>query len=105
MIILGPLAILGLLLLIALGGTLVLLLWNGLLPTLFGWPQITFWQGLGLLALCRILFGGMGSGGSRHSSFRRRMAERCGQMSPEDRGRLKQRLRERWGFDATDEAE
>ena len=28
-------------------------------PALFGWRQITFWQALGLLALCRILFGGL----------------------------------------------
>jgi hypothetical protein len=35
-------------------------LWNWLLPPLFGWRQITFWQALGILALCRILFGGFG---------------------------------------------
>ena len=45
------------------GGTVVRLLWNWLLPPLFEWPQITFWQALGLLALCRILFGGLGRGG------------------------------------------
>jgi len=31
----------------------------GLLPTLFGWRQITFWQSGWILALCRILFGGL----------------------------------------------
>ena len=44
----------------SIGGEIVRLLWNWLLPPLFGWRQITFWQALGLLALCRILFGGFG---------------------------------------------
>ncbi|HEY1218307.1 MAG TPA: hypothetical protein VGF03_05165, partial [Bryobacteraceae bacterium] len=45
---------------IAIGGEVVMHLWNWLLPLLFGWRQVTFWQALGLLALCRILFGGFG---------------------------------------------
>ncbi|MFQ5720181.1 MAG: hypothetical protein ACE5IK_11600 [Acidobacteriota bacterium] len=105
MVFLGPLAILGLLLFIAIGGTLVLLLWNWLLPSLFGWPQITFWQALGVLALCRILFGGFGSRRSRPSRYRRRMEERCGRMTPEERERFRQRMRERWGLGSSSEAE
>src|SRR2546427_9994315 len=49
---------------------------NRLLMPLFGWPQITFWQALGMLALCRILFGGFSHHGSHPSNFRRRMADR-----------------------------
>ena len=60
MILIAPLAILGILLFIAIGGEIVMQLWNWLLPPLFGWRQITFWQALGILALCRILFGGFG---------------------------------------------
>jgi len=71
---------------------------NRLLPPLFGWRQITFWQALGILALCRILFGGFGRHGSGRSSFRRRMEERCQHMTPEERERFRQRMRERWGF-------
>ena len=41
-IFLAPLAILGILLFIAIGGELVMRLWNWLLPSLFGWHQITF---------------------------------------------------------------
>jgi|SRR6185436_13663041 len=73
-------------LIVFIGGGLVMLLWNWLLPGLFGWPEISLLQGFGLLALCRILFGGMGGrgGGSgpRHMSreqrdrVRRRMCER-----------------------------
>ncbi len=60
MIFIAPLAILGMLLFVFIGGEIVLHLWNWLLPPLFGWRQITFWQALGLLVLCRILFGGLG---------------------------------------------
>ncbi len=44
MIFIAPLAMLGMLLLITLGGEIVLQLWNWLLPSLFGWRQITFLQ-------------------------------------------------------------
>jgi hypothetical protein len=85
------------------GGEVVMLLWNWLAPTLFGWRQITFWQALGLLALCRILFGGFGLGGGSHRSnsrrgMRGRMAERWEQMTPEEREKFRQGVRGRWGF-------
>jgi hypothetical protein len=89
----APVAIVGMAIFIAIGGEVVQHLWNWLLPTLFGWRQITFWQALGLLALCRILFGGFGGGGSHRSSFRRRMAERREQMTPEDREKFRQSMR------------
>src|SRR5450756_2079854 len=75
--------------------------------------QITFWQAFGLLALCRILFGGRGWHGSGRSNFRRRMeervaerlAERSEHMTPEERERFRQGLRGRCGFDpATSES-
>jgi len=34
----------------------VMLLWNALLPGLFGFPVIGFWQALGLCVMCNILF-------------------------------------------------
>jgi hypothetical protein len=71
-------------------------LWNWLLPTLFGWPRVTFWQGLGILALCRILFGGFALRGSARSNVRRRMADRWGRMTPEERERYRQRMRGWW---------
>lgn len=89
----APAAIVGMLLFAAIGGELVKLLWNWLLPPLFGWRQITFWQALGLLALCRILFGGFGLRGHGRSGFRRRMAERWEQMTPEERERFRQGMR------------
>ncbi|HEX4663133.1 MAG TPA: hypothetical protein VH196_02005 [Terriglobales bacterium] len=96
----APLAILGMVLFVAIGGEIVLHLWNWLLPSLFGWRQITFWQAVGILALCRILFGGFGCHGVSRSYGRRRIAERMAErMSPEERERFRQRMRERCGFD------
>ncbi len=34
----------------------VMLLWNWLMPQLFGLSEITFWQAIGLNLLCTILF-------------------------------------------------
>jgi hypothetical protein len=96
-----PAAILGIVLFIAIGGGAVQLLWNWLLPPLFGWPPIDFWQALGLLALCRILFGGSGFRGSGRSGFRRRMAERWERMTPEERERFRQGMQGRCGFGAS----
>ncbi len=107
LIFIAPLAILGMLIFIAIGGGLVMWLWNWLLPPLFGWPQIGFWQALGLLLLCRILFGGSEWRGPVRSNIRRRMEERCERrieercqnMPPEEREQFRQRMRERFGFD------
>ncbi|MBN1196060.1 MAG: hypothetical protein JXA62_01485 [Candidatus Aminicenantes bacterium] len=45
---------------------LVKVLWNWLMPVLFGLPLIGFWQAFGVLLLAKILFGGHGHGGHRH---------------------------------------
>ena len=95
---LAPIALLAILLFMAIGGGIVMQLWNWLLPPLFGWHQVTFWQALGLLALCRILFGGLGRHGSGRYGFGRHRGERWERMTPEERERFRQGLRERWGF-------
>ena len=89
-IVIAPAAITGILALAALvafiGGEIVMRLWNWLLPPIFGWRQVTFWQALGLLALCRILFGGhVYRSNSRH-------------RKPEERERIRKAFRERCGF-------
>jgi hypothetical protein len=93
-----PLAILGMLVFVFIGGEIVLHLWNWLLPSLFGWREITFWQAVGLLALCRILFGGFGWHRPRRYSFRDRIDGRCGRMTPEERERFRQRVLEHLGI-------
>jgi hypothetical protein len=44
---------------IAFFGWVVMLLWNWLMPDIFGLKQIGYWQAWGLLILCTILFKGM----------------------------------------------
>jgi len=98
----APLAIMGMVIFTFLGGEVVMLLWNWLVPALFGLREITFWQAIGLLALCRILFGGFGLGGGGHRNsrgrmdgrfrerMRERMEERRESMTPEERERFSQ---------------
>ena len=86
-IFLAPLVLVAFALFVVLGGECVRLLWNWLLPAIFGFPRITFWQALGLLALSRILFGGFG--------IRTRARS---QAQTEMRERVRQRMRERFGF-------
>jgi len=104
----APIGILAMVLFTILGGEVVKYLWNWLLPPLFGWRLISFWQALGLLALCRILFGGFGARGFGRSNFRRGMWERWDQrwqsMTPEEREKARERfiesMRGRCGFGA-----
>jgi hypothetical protein len=56
-------------------GWVVMLLWNWLMPDIFGLKRISYWQGWGLLALSTILFKGMGSSNSGGKSDRKRKQE------------------------------
>jgi len=69
----------------------VMSLWNWLAPVLFGWREIGLLQAAGLLLLCRILFGGLRGHGGMH--WRRRLAERWEQMTPEERAQLRAGMR------------
>jgi len=89
----APLAIVGMVVFAIIGGELVLHLWNWLVPSLLGLRTITFWQAIGILALCRILFGGIGGRPRYRSNFRRRMSERWQHMTPEDREKFRQGMR------------
>ncbi len=84
---------------IFLGGKVVQLLWNWLMPMLFGLREVTFWQA------------------RRHSRAephsvrrlrdgRRRLAPAAGvaDMSPEERERFRQRMRDRCGMGENAEA-
>jgi len=101
----APLALLAIALFIFIGGEIVMRLWNWLVPMLFGLRQITFWQAIGILALCRILFGSHGFRGPMRSNVRRRMRERMEEryatMTPEELERFRQSWRGRCGFGPT----
>lgn len=83
-------------------GLIVMTLWNAVLPGLLGVKDIGFWQSLGLLALCRILFGGLGFRPGMLGKARRRMHERWMQMTPEQREEFMQYRREKFGFGQPD---
>lgn len=84
---------------LALAGYVVMSLWNWLMPALFGWRLITFWQAVGILILSKILFGGFrgGRGYGRNRYWRRRMMERWAQMTPEEREKFREGMRARCG--------
>jgi len=86
--------IMGTLVVLAVGAFafLVKWLWNWLMPPLFGLHVLGYWQALGLLVLCKILFGGFGG---RHSFGGSRRMRFTSDMSPEERIRLREVFR-RW---------
>ena len=57
---------------LALLGWLVMLLWNWLMPEVFGLPPLSYWQAWGILVLSWILFKPWGMGHSDRGSDRRR---------------------------------
>jgi hypothetical protein len=44
-------------------GLIIMWLWNWLMPMLFGLKTITYWEGVGIFILAKILFGSIGSSG------------------------------------------
>lgn len=76
-------------------GAAVQALWNHILPAVTGVGTLSYWQAVGLLVLSRILFGGWRGGRPHRGGPPGRWGERWGNMSPEDRARLKQEWRER----------
>jgi ABC-type multidrug transport system fused ATPase/permease subunit len=61
----------------------VMLLWNAVLPGIFAAaPRIDYLHALGLLVLCRILFGGLRGHGHRHGHER---WAKWQAMTPEER--------------------
>jgi hypothetical protein len=86
-------------------GFAVMRLWNWLMPALFGWHLINFWQAVGILVLSKILFGGFRGHPGRHMFWRRRMMERWEHMTPEEREKFRQGMRGRCGGFGSPEAE
>lgn len=73
----------------------VMLLWNWLMPAIFGIISINFWQALGIIILCRILFGNFGGRNRmRHAGMgygmrgRNAIREKWMKMTPEQREAL-----------------
>ncbi len=82
----------------ALVSYIVMLLWNALIPVIFHLGVISFWQAAGILLLSKILFGfghGFRKGGP--GPWMRNRMERFKNMSPEERDRFKEQMRDRCG--------
>lgn len=70
----------------AIVSTVVMILWNVLMPVLFNLPTIKFWQAAGFLILSRLLFGtGRFHGPWSHSYKRSYLREKISKMTPEER--------------------
>lgn len=74
-----------------------MLLWNWLVPTLFGGPEIRYLEAAGLMILGRLLVGGFHKGCPGHRAWRhghhgywkRRWEEKMANMTPEEREKFK----------------
>jgi hypothetical protein len=56
------LGILIVLITIAVFSAVAMVLWNAIMPDIFGLPALNYWQAAGILILAHILFGGIGKG-------------------------------------------
>src|ERR1700730_2681481 len=79
-------------------GSVVMLLWNNALAPVLHISTITFWQGLGILVLSKILFSSFSGGGRpRRSYWKQRMLQKWNNMSPEEKEKLKGEWKNRCG--------
>lgn len=81
-------------------GEIVMLLWNNVLVPVLHVSTVTFWQGLGILVLSKILFSSFGGrGGSRHDNWKQRMM--WNNMTAEQKEKFKEECKSRsrrWGY-------
>ncbi len=87
---------------LALLGFVVMSLWNWLLPALFGFKIIGYWQAVGLIILAKLLFGGFRGPRGGGGRWRGRMRERWEQMTPEEREKFREGMRRCWGEPPTE---
>ncbi|WP_443945325.1 hypothetical protein ACJVDH_20790 [Pedobacter sp. AW1-32] len=77
-------------------GFAIRFLWNSILPEVAHVGRLNFWQALGLLVLCRLLFGSFGKGGGKKFAERKyAMREKWRNMSVEERDRFRSEYKTR----------
>ena len=86
-------------------GLITMLLWNILLPDIFGITTINFWQAIGLLVLTRVLFSGIGGGAPMHSGHKNPIREKWQKMTLKERREFMRKHRHHGGFFGTEELE
>jgi len=89
-------------------GLIVMLLWNSILPQVLNVSALTYWQAVGLLVLCRILFGSFFRGGPGYGppgSWRGRSMwwSKWQNMGEEEKAKLREQWRNRCGPQRTQE--
>ncbi|MDR0660594.1 MAG: hypothetical protein LBG19_07310 [Prevotellaceae bacterium] len=85
----------------------VMLLWNAIIPAVIGWSVINYWQALGLMVLCRILFGGLkrpmghhpATNGMNRREYHQFHEKLRGMSRDERRNFIRQRMAEGFCFD------
>jgi hypothetical protein len=84
-VIIGPIALF-------LFGSIVMWLWNNTLVPVLHVSVITFWQGLGILVLSKILFSSFGGNKGGYNHYFRKQRMMWNAMTPEQ----KEKFREEW---------
>ena len=109
----------GFAILVALGitafGFVFMHLWNWLMPNIFGFKVIDWYQGMGLLILGKMLFGGWKGRGGRGSchghcghrgyygGWKNKWKQKMMDMSPEEREKFKAKMKEKCGMSFEDD--
>ena len=87
--------IMGVIVMVALVGYVVMLLWNFSMAEVAGVSSITFWQAVALLVLSRILFGGWRGFGKHHRGSGPPWKSRRGSFTEEEKESFKARWKAR----------
>ena len=78
-------------------GWIVMLLWNAILVPAAGTGALTIWQGMGILVLSRILFGGFHGRGWQNRRSQMQWKEKWMNMSEEERKTFQEKWKHRCG--------
>jgi hypothetical protein len=82
---------------VAAAGWLVMTLWNAVLVDALGARPLGYLQALGLLLLCRVLFGNWGPRRMGHRGANTGLADKWASMNPQQRARFREHWQARCG--------
>ncbi|MFM9908193.1 MAG: hypothetical protein ACKVOW_02525 [Chitinophagaceae bacterium] len=77
-------------------GIIIMLLWNCLIPAIFGLKAITYLQALGIFLLSRILFGSFGFWNKKPPFTNSHFREKMMNMTDEERQQFKEEWKSRF---------
>lgn len=87
-------------------GWVVMLLWNRLMPEIFGLPAITYWQGWGLVVLSHILIkGGWNCGGDDSGSKKKKRHDHGGGIFDEIKSEIRKEIKKEFEKEFAKECE